>query len=160
MTYAVEADFRLTSGNRSGDFAINRTMDGACHLSSGGVSVSFSSERCTGPGPCLTVRDGTGVVYEGLRADIFDRWTNHRFLSTPHRVRNHNPGQDRYAIPFFFDASIDYPMACLPSCQSPDNPARYEPTTVMDYMLWFSNQYDHVREKDGSEVTAPGVPDL
>jgi isopenicillin N synthase-like dioxygenase len=101
--------------------------------------------------------DGAFIVNSG---DMLRRWTNHRFLSTPHRVRNHNPGQDRYAIPFFFDATIDYPMACLPTCHDPDNTPRYEATTVMDYMLWFSNQYDHVREKDGDDITAPGVPDV
>ena len=106
------------------------------------------------PGPAV---EEAFIVNSG---DMLRRWTNHRFLSTPHRVINRNPGQDRYAIPFFFDANIDYPMGCLPTCQSADNPARYEPTTVMDYMLWFSNQYDHVREKDGTEVHAPGVPEL
>ena len=89
--------------------------------------------------------------------DMLRRWTNHRFLSTPHRVRNRNAGRDRYAIPFFFDANVDYPMACLPSCQAPDNPPRYEPVTYTAYMQWFTSQYDHVREK-GSEVVDPGVP--
>lgn len=117
-----------------------------------GLEIRINGEWLPAP-----VVPGAFIVNSG---DMLRRWTNHRFLSTPHRVRNHNPGQDRYAIPFFFDASIDYPMACLPSCQSQDDPARYEPTTVMDYMLWFSNQYDHVREKDGSGVAAPGVPDL
>lgn len=98
---------------------------------------------------------GRFIVNSG---DMLRRWTNHRFLSTPHRVINRTPGTHRYAIPFFFDATIDYPMACLPTCVSAAQPARYEPTTVMDYMLWFSNQYDHVREKDGDSVASPGVP--
>ena len=77
--------------------------------------------------------------------DMLHRWTNHRFLSTPHRVINRNPGRDRYAIPFFFDATIDYPMTCLPTCCSTSNPARYEPTTYEQYMQWFTQQYDHIR---------------
>ncbi len=99
---------------------------------------------------------GSIVVNSG---DLMRRWTNHRFLSTPHRAINKNPGKDRYAIPFFFDAHVDYPMACLPTCQGPHNPARYEPITYTEYMKWFSRKnYDHVRDKSGTEANDPGVP--
>ena len=101
------------------------------------------------------VLDDAFLVNSG---DMLRRWTNHRFLSTAHRVVNRNPGQDRYAVPFFFDASADYPMACLPSCCDEDDPPRYEPTTYTDYMLWFSRQYDHVRETDPTVPSNPGVP--
>ncbi|MEM7254458.1 MAG: 2OG-Fe(II) oxygenase family protein [Pseudomonadota bacterium] len=90
--------------------------------------------------------------------DMLRRWTNHRFLSTAHRAINRNPGQDRYSIPFFFDATFDFPMACLPTCQDANNPPRYEPTTYTDYMLWFARQYDHVREQDRRNPKDPGVP--
>jgi isopenicillin N synthase-like dioxygenase len=99
---------------------------------------------------------GTFVVNSG---DMLRRWTNHRFLSTPHRVVNRNANRDRYAIPFFFDATYDYEMHCLPSCQGPDNPPRYEPITYQAYMMWFARQYDHVRARDGFEPQDPGVPD-
>jgi isopenicillin N synthase-like dioxygenase len=99
---------------------------------------------------------GTLIVNSG---DMLRRWTNHRFLSTPHRVLNRNANRDRYAIPFFFDATYNYPMACLPTCQGVDNPARYEPTTYSDYMRWFARQYDHVRDQDAQEPRDPGVPD-
>jgi isopenicillin N synthase-like dioxygenase len=98
---------------------------------------------------------GSFIVNSG---DMLRRWTNHRFLSTPHRVINRTPGVDRYAVPFFFDATIDYPMACLASCVDDEHPARYEPVSVMEYMVWFSNQYDHVRKHDGDAVARPGVP--
>jgi isopenicillin N synthase-like dioxygenase len=93
---------------------------------------------------------GTFVVNSG---DMLRRWSNHRFLSTPHRAKASAPGTDRYAIPFFFDATADHVMACLPSCQSADNPPRYEPTTYMDYMLWFARQnYAHFRDEKKAAV--------
>ena len=53
--------------------------------------------------------------------DILHRWTNERFLSTPHRVRNVS-GTVRYAIPFFCDPDHDTIIECLPSCQSVETP--------------------------------------
>ncbi len=99
---------------------------------------------------------GTFIVNSG---DMLRRWTNHRLLSTPHRVINRNAHRDRYAIPFFFDVTYNYVMECLPTCQGPDNPPRYEPTTYLDYMRWFARQYDHVREQDVYEPANPGVPE-
>lgn len=78
--------------------------------------------------------------------DMLRRWSNHRFLSTPHRAVASVPGRHRYAIPFFFDPQADYVMECLPTCQGPDNPPRYEPGSYTDYMLWFAKQnYSHFR---------------
>jgi isopenicillin N synthase-like dioxygenase len=117
--------------------------------------------------PGLSIRTPSGewidapVVPEAFlvnSGDMLRRWTNHRFLSTPHRVINRNANRHRYAIPFFFDATYNVPMVCLPTCQGPDNPPRYEPTTYADYMRWFARQYDHVREQDAHEPTNPGVP--
>lgn len=79
--------------------------------------------------------------------DLLYRWSNHRFRPTPHRAKASASGVDRYAIPFFFDASNDYVMECLPTCQSLENPPRYAPETYGEYMLWFSRQnYDHSKE--------------
>jgi isopenicillin N synthase-like dioxygenase len=77
--------------------------------------------------------------------DMLHRWTNERFLSTPHRVRNVS-GVLRYAIPFFCDPDHDTVIECLPSCQSVDNPAKYPPIRMGDYALWFSAQrYQHMQ---------------
>jgi isopenicillin N synthase-like dioxygenase len=87
---------------------------------------------------------GTFLVNGG---DMLRRWTNHRFLSTPHRAKPSGENRDRYAIPFFFDAHADHVVECLPTCQSADNPPRYEPTTYTKYMTWFASQnYAHFRE--------------
>ncbi|MGD9751956.1 MAG: isopenicillin N synthase family dioxygenase [Acidimicrobiia bacterium] len=71
--------------------------------------------------------------------DILRRWTNDRFLSTAHRVRN-TAGTDRYAMPFFFGADDDALIEALPTCVSAERPARYEPITNGDYQRWFLNR--------------------
>ena len=106
--------------------------------------------------PGLSIRTPAGMWFDAPvipgailvnSGDMLRRLTNHRCLSTPHRVINRNAYRDRYAIPFFFDATYNYPMTCLPTCQGPDNPPRYAPITYQDYMAWFARQYDHVRAK-------------
>jgi len=87
--------------------------------------------------------------------DILHRWTNERFLSTPHRVRNLS-GELRYAVPFFCDPSHDTIIECLPSCQSAGQPAKYPPIRMGDYALWFAAQrYEHM-----AKVQAPSEADV
>lgn len=94
---------------------------------------------------------GSYIVNTG---DLAHRWTNERFLSTPHRVVHSTP-VDRYAIPFFFDCSYDHVMECIPTCTGPDTPPKYAPTTYPEYMLWFgSRNYAHIKPKDGEKVIA------
>ena len=68
--------------------------------------------------------------------DMMYRWTNGRFKSTPHRALP-PVGRDRYAIPFFLGPHVDTVIACLPTCQGPDNPPRFPPITYEDYLLWW-----------------------
>jgi isopenicillin N synthase-like dioxygenase len=84
----------------------------------------------------LPALPGTFLVNIG---NIMQRWGNHRFLSTPHRVV-HREARDRYAAPFFFNCGIDAVMACFATGVSDDNPARHEPTTHTEYILWFGSQ--------------------
>ena len=87
--------------------------------------------------------------------DILHRWTNERFLSTPHRVRNVS-GALRYAIPFFCDPNHDTAIECLQSCRSAAHPSKYPPIKFGDYALWFAAQrYEHM-----AEVKAPTSADI
>jgi len=100
--------------------------------------------------------EGAFVVNGG---DILHRWTNERFLSTPHKVRNIS-GVIRYAIPFFFDPNHGSSIECLPSCQSADRPAKYPPITMGDYAVWFATQrYTHMEKVEAmpESVVAPGA---
>ncbi|MGH1492584.1 MAG: isopenicillin N synthase family dioxygenase [Acidimicrobiales bacterium] len=71
------------------------------------------------------VIDGAFVVNSG---ELLRQWTNDRFLSTRH-FANNLTAQSRYSIPFFFNATADYEMACLPSCHGPGNPPKYPPVS-------------------------------
>ena len=85
------------------------------------------------PAPILP---GAFVVNSG---DTLRRWSNDRFLSTPHRVLNLS-GRDRYSVPFFVSPEYDTAIECLPSCRSPGNPAKYPPVTMEDFTIEFLNR--------------------
>ena len=67
-------------------------------------------------------------------ADMLARWSNDRWTSTPHRVRNLS-GKDRYSVPFFWDTDLESRIGCLPTCTGPGNPPRYEPVRYGDYVV-------------------------
>ena len=69
---------------------------------------------------------GTFLVNLG---NIMRRWSNDRFLSTPHGVINES-GTDRYSIAYFHSPNPTAVIECLPSCVSAENPPRYPKTRV------------------------------
>jgi isopenicillin N synthase-like dioxygenase len=66
--------------------------------------------------------------------DLMPRWSNDRFVSTPHRVVNRS-GRERYSIAYFFDPAMDAVIDCLPTCRSQDAPPRYPAVRYGDYLL-------------------------
>ncbi|MGH7109182.1 MAG: isopenicillin N synthase family dioxygenase [Stellaceae bacterium] len=64
---------------------------------------------------------GTFLINLG---NIMRRWSNDRFLSTPHGVLN-DSGTDRYSIAYFHSPNPDSVIECLPSCTGADNPPHY-----------------------------------
>jgi len=82
--------------------------------------------------------------------DMMYRWTNGRFKSTPHRALP-PVGRHRYAIPFFMGPHIDTVIACLPTCQGPDNPPRFPPITYEEYLLWwYDANYNAAVQQDNA----------
>jgi isopenicillin N synthase-like dioxygenase len=86
-------------------------------------------------------------------ADMLARWTNDRFVSTPHRVINKKPG-DRYSLPYFFDTDMNATIECLPTCAGPGNPPKYAKVRYGDYLMERLNKnYDYRKP----ERTAAGM---
>jgi isopenicillin N synthase-like dioxygenase len=86
--------------------------------------------------------------------DIFRKWTNDRYLSTPHRVLNVS-GTERYSMAFFFGMHLERLIECLPTCQSPDNPPRHQPFTYLSYKTEFlnTNYFHRQGSATGSEAS-------
>jgi isopenicillin N synthase-like dioxygenase len=75
--------------------------------------------------------------------DILQRWSNGRFASTPHRVRNLKP-VDRYSMPFFFDPSMEATVACPPQILEGREAPKHPPVVYGDYLLERLNKnYDY-----------------
>ena len=84
--------------------------------------------------PANTI-EGAIIVNTG---EFLNRWTNGRFMATPHRVLP--TGRDRYSIAFFFNPSWDTVANPLSSCTGPGNPPRFKPVRFLDYRNWYLNQ--------------------
>ena len=112
------------------------------------------------PGLSLRTRDGRWIDAPALNGhflvnggDMLRRWTNDRFLATPHRASNRS-GRERYAIPFFVDCNIDWPMECLPTCTSPERPAKYLRFTYAEYMGAYQDAAAAGDSADGVRIQA------
>ncbi|MEH2249080.1 isopenicillin N synthase family dioxygenase [Nostoc sp.] len=96
----------------------------------GGLEVQTASgEWIAAP----TIPD-TVIVNTG---DLIQRWTNHVFCSTKHRVMipsDNRVNQSRYSIAFFCHPNDDIEIACLESCQKEESPF-YPPILAGEYLL-------------------------
>lgn len=96
----------------------------------------------------IPVTHGRAIDMVNL-GNMMKRWSNDRFLSTPHGVLN-DTGTDRYSTAFFYSPNVDAVIECLPSCVGPGNPPRYEPAVYRDLVLDFCNaNYFHRRAYTG-----------
>jgi isopenicillin N synthase-like dioxygenase len=108
------------------------------------------------PGLEVMWPDGAWVAVEPVSngivintGEFLSRWTNGRFLATPHRVVV--PRRDRYSMAMFFNPDHDTVAAPLATCVSGERPARYEPVSMLDYMAWYMDT-NYRREGGGQQV--------
>ena len=115
------------------------------------TDTSFLTMLAPNNVPGLSIRTQSGKwIAAPTIADAFvvnggqllQRWTNDYFLATPHRAVNHSGGE-RYAVAFFCDSNIDWPVAAVPTCVGPERPPKYPTTYYTDYMTWYQKRtYD------------------
>lgn len=122
------------------------------------TDTSFLTLLAPNDVPGLSIRTQTGkwldapaipgafVVNGG---QLLQRWTNDYFLATPHRAVNRSGGA-RYALAFFCDGNIDWPVAAVPTCVGPDQPPKYPTTTYTEYMIRYQERtYNVLGASDG-----------
>ena len=87
---------------------------------------------------------GTFLVNTG---DFCMRWSNDRYVSTPHRVV-HTARQTRYSVAYFFSPNPDVEIGCLPTCTSADDPPHYPAMTYGAYYRAAINANYHHQKGD------------
>lgn len=114
-----------------------------------GLAVRLTSGEWFAP----PVIPGTFLINLG---NMMRRWSNDRFLSTPHGVIN-DSGTDRYSIAYFHSPNPDTVIECLPTCTDADTPPRYPPAIYRDLILaFFRANYFHQK---GHESAAAKLVD-
>ena len=74
--------------------------------------------------------------------------------SSQRRAAVNRTGGERYALAFFCDAQIDWPIAAVPTCVGAICPPRYETTYYTDYMIRYQTRTYNVfgdQAKDAAE---------
>lgn len=105
-----------------------------------GLSLRLSSgEWVNAPAP-----EGALLINGGM---MLRRWTDKRFLATPHRVINRS-GRERYSMPFFMDAGYRAVMAPITADGST---GREPPITYPDFMSGYQRSNFHHAADDKSE---------
>jgi isopenicillin N synthase-like dioxygenase len=110
------------------------------------------------PGLSIRSRDGRWIeapaipgAYVVNGGQLLLRWTNDAFLATPHRAINRTGGE-RYALAFFCDSNIDWPIAAVPTAVSPDRPPKYPTTYYTDYMIHYQQRtYDLLKDNQAAD---------
>ncbi len=77
--------------------------------------------------------------------EMLGRYSNGRYIPTPHRVINDSTAL-RHAIPFFFGPGLEAIVKPVAPCVSLENPAKYEPILYADHRRKLNlTNFDHRR---------------
>ncbi len=91
--------------------------------------------------------------------NMMRRFSNDRFLATPHGVINESR-VDRYSIAYFHSPNPDAIIAPLPSCVSADSQPRYDPAVYRDLIrAFFRANYFHQPGHSSEAAAMTGAAD-
>jgi isopenicillin N synthase-like dioxygenase len=119
--------------------ADERTFGAGAHTDWGAITILAQDahgglEVCMPDGRWVpaTPIEGCFVVNLG---DMIPRWTNGRYHSNPHRVRNlHSGGAPRYSIPFFYEPDYFARIEAVPGTVRDGEAPRYAPCTAGEHL--------------------------
>jgi isopenicillin N synthase-like dioxygenase len=118
-------------------------MRASAHTDYGVLTILKSG----GPGLQVKLRDGqwhdAPHVPEGFiinLGDLMCRWTNDKWLSTPHRVVVPDDlasklGDRRQSLAYFCNLNMDADVQAIPTCVTADHPAKYPPTRAGEHLM-------------------------
>lgn len=123
------------------------------HTDAGFITMLPQSNQ---PGLQIKTPDGEWIDHPPMErgvivnsGNMLRRWSNDRFVATPHRVTTATT-EDRYSLAFFFNPDLDDVIVPVEGCCSDDNPARHEPLRYGDfYTDYLAKTYTH--QKDAAE---------
>lgn len=108
----------------------------ASHTDAGFITMLPQSNQ---PGLQIKTPEGEWVDHPPMEngvivnsGNMLRRFSNNRFLASPHRVTAATDA-DRYSLAFFFNPDLDDIIAPVASCCTAENPAQYEPQRYGDY---------------------------
>ena len=108
-----------------------------------GLQIQTQSGRWL---PANTI-EGAIIINTG---EFLNRWTNGRFMATPHRVIP--PKKDRYSLAFFFNPDLDDIIVPVESCCPDEHPCKYEPLRYGDFFAdYLAGAYSNQKGRAAAE---------
>ena len=125
--------------------ADERTFGAGAHTDWGAITLlaqdSWGGLEVQMPGGAwvpATPIEGSLVINLG---DMIPRWTNGRYHSNPHRVRNtRSGGAARYSVPFFYSPDYMARIEAVPGSVPEGTEPRYTPCTVGEHLQQMFHQ--------------------
>lgn len=112
------------------------------------------------PGLEVKTQDGRwisgGYVKDAIvvnSGDFMKKWTNGRFIATPHRVLP--PKEDRYISAFFFNPNWDAMSLPLPTCIDGQDSKNYQVTSFYDHLCNYVDS--NYTKSSGGNAKDPAV---
>lgn len=112
---------------------ISHTDEGPLTILAQGRVSGLEVKRRDGTWIAAPPVDGAYTINVG---DMLMWWSNGRYLSNYHRVRN-RAGVERFSVPFFMNPDFDTVIAPLPELMQPGETPLHEPVHVGEHLLRF-----------------------
>ncbi len=127
----------------------------ASHTDAGFITMLPQSNQ---PGLQIKTPEGEWIDHPPMArslivnsGNMMRRWSNDRFLASPHRVTAATT-EDRYSLAFFFNPDLDDIIVPVESCCLDDYPCKYEPLRYGDFFAdYLAGAYSNQKGRAAAE---------